>query len=141
MKKLMNKFNAPNHIFNNWNKDLYIASKNGVGYDEYLNQTIIYDEPFYFGKVNYQPLTTKQMEAYMKAYGETENQIISCLINYTDKNKIKKFDLAYLYGANPKSEVKYGDNANYLVKAVKPQNTKIMILFEEIIKEENNGED
>lgn len=137
----MNKFNAPNNIFQNWNKDLYIASKNGVGYDEYLNQIVVYDKPFYFGKVNYQPLTTKQMEAYMKAYGETENQIISCLINYTDDGKIKIFDKAYLYGAKPDNEIKNGDNANYLVKAVKPQNTKIMILFEEIIKEENNGED
>lgn len=137
----MKKFNAPNHILNNWNKNLYIASKIDAGYDAYLNQIVKYDKPFYFGKVNYQPLTTKQMEAYIKAYGETENQILSCLINYTNKMKIKNFDLAYLYDATPNGEVEYGDNANYLVKAVKPQNTKIMILFEEIIKEENNGED
>ena len=137
----MSKFNPKTNIFTNWNKDLYIASKNGVGYDEYLNQVVKYDEPFYFGKVNYQPLTTKQLEAYIRAYGETENQIISCLIDYVDSSKIKIFDLAYLYGATPTDEVKYGDNANYVVKAVKPQNTKTMVIFEEIIKEENNGED
>lgn len=137
----MSNFNPKTNIFTNWNKDLYIAPKNGVGYDEYLNQVVKYDEPFYFGKVNYQPLTTKQLEAYIRAYGETENQIISCLIDYVDSSKIKIFDLAYLYGANPTDEVKYGDNANYVVKAVKPQNTKTMVIFEEIIKEENNGED
>ena len=137
----MSNFNPKTNIFTNWSKDLYIAPKNGVEYDEYLNQVVKYNEPFYFGKVNYQPLTTKQLEAYIRAYGETENQIISCLIDYVDSSKIKIFDLAYLYGATPTDEVKYGDNANYVVKAVKPQNTKTMVIFEEIIKEENNGED
>lgn len=137
----MSNFNPKSNIFTNWNKDLYIAPKNGVEYDEHLNQKVEYDEPFYFGKVNYQPLTTKQLEAYIKAYGETENQIISCLINYVDSSKIKIFDLAYLYGSNPNNEVKHGDNANYVVKAVKPQNTKTMVIFEEIIKEDNYGED
>ena len=33
-------------------------------------------------------------------------------------------------------ENKYGDNANYKVRAFKPQNTRIMVLLEEIIKEE-----
>lgn len=137
----MKKFNPKTNIFTNWSKDLYIAPKNGVGYDGYLNQVVKYDEPFYFGKVNYQPLTTKQMEAYIRAYGETENNIVSALIDYTNDKKIKKFDLAYLYGATPTGEIKNGDNANYLVRAYKPQNTKIMVIFEEIIKEENNGED
>lgn len=134
----MQKFNAPNNIFQNWNKDLYIAPKNGVIYDDYFNQSVQYDKPFYFGKVNYQPLTTKQMEAFIKAYGETNNNIVSCLINYTDADKIKIFDKAYLYGATPDGENGNGSNANYLVRAYKPQNTKVMILFEEIIKEENN---
>lgn len=136
----MNKFNAPNHIFQNWNKDLYIASKNDVVYDDYLNEIVTYSKPFYFGRVNYQPLTTKQMEAFIKAYGQTDNNIVSCLINYTDDGKIKIFDKAYLYGANPNNETNNGDNANYVVRAYKRQNTKIMILFEEIIKEDNNGE-
>lgn len=134
----MQKFNAPNNIFQNWDKDLYIASKNGVTYDDYLNQIVQYDKPFYFGKVNYQPLTTKQLEAFIKTYGETNANIVSCLIDYVDNGKIKIFDKAYLYGATPDNEVSNGSNANYVVRAYKPQNTKIMILFEEIIKEENN---
>ena len=137
----MSNFTAPNNIFTNWNKDMYIAPKDGVEHDEYLNEKVKYAEPFYFGKVNYQPLTTKQMEAFIKTYGETNNNIVSCLINVLDKDKIKQFDLAYLYGATPEGEVKYGDNANYVVRAYKPQNTKIMVILEEIVKEENNGED
>lgn len=128
-------FNPPNSVFQNWNKDLYIATKKQVTVDDYNNEIVEYNEPFYFGQVNYEPLTGKNLEAYIKAYGETNNNIVSCLIDYVDDKKFKQFDLAYLYGANPEGEQVYGDNANYLVRAYKPQNTKIMVLFEEIVKE------
>ena len=128
-------FNPPNSIFQNWNKDLYIATKKQVTVDDYNNEIVEYNEPFYFGQVNYEPLTGKNLEAYIKAYGETNNNIVSCLIDYVDDKKFKQFDLAYLYGATPEGEQVYGDNANYLVRAYKPQNTKIMVLFEEIVKE------
>ena len=127
-----------NHIFKNWNKELYIASKKGVTYDDYNNEIVEYEKPFYFGRVNYQPLNrVKDLQAYIREFGETKNNVVSCLINYTDDGKIKPFDLAYLYGATPKGETVYGSNANYLVRSYKPQNTKIMVIFEEIIKEEN----
>ena len=132
-------FKAPNNIFQNWNKDLYIATKKEVILDDYGNEIVTYNKPFYFGKVNYQPLTKKDLEAYYKAYGETQNSIISLLIDYTEDGRFKAFDVAYLYGATPKNEVKYGDNANYLVRSYKPQNTKIMVIFEEIVKEDHNG--
>ena len=128
-------FNAPNSIFRNWNKDLYIATKKEVKYDDYNNEIVEYNKPFYFGRVNYQPLTGKNLEAYIKEYGETENNIVSCLININDYKKFDVFDLAYLYQNSPVGEQIYGDNANYLVRAFKPQNTKIMVIFEEIIKE------
>ena len=131
-------FKPKNHIFKNWNKELYIASKKGVTYDDYNNEIVEYEKPFYFGRVNYQPLNrVKDLQAYMREFGETKNNVVSCLINYTDDGKIKPFDLAYLYGATPKGETVYGSNANYLVRSYKPQNTKIMVIFEEIIKEEN----
>lgn len=123
------------NIFKNWNKDLYIATKKGVVYDDYNNEIVEYNEPFYFGRVNYQPLTGKNLEAYIKAFGETRNNIVSCLIDYVDDGKFKAFDVGYLYGANPSNERKTGANANYIVRAYKPQNTKIMVIFEEIVKE------
>lgn len=129
-------FKPKSNIFRNWNKDMYIATKKDVTYDDYNNEIVNYNKPFFFGKVNYQPLTGKSLEAYMQSYGETENNIVSCLIDYTDQDKFKTFDLAYLYGKTPKGENKYGDNANYKIRAFKPQNTKIMVLLEEIIKEE-----
>lgn len=131
----MSKFNPTNHIFKNWNKPMYIATKKEVKYDDNDNEIVIYNTPFYFGKVNYQPLTTKQMEAYIKEYGETINNVVSCLIDYKDRYKFDSFDLAYLYDAIPQGEKANGKNANYVVKAFKPQNTKVMVLFEEIVKE------
>lgn len=131
-------FRSPNNIFQNWNKDMYIATKKGVVYDDYNNEIVEYNEPFYFGKVNYQPLTGKNLEAYIQAYGETKNNIVSCLIDYNRDGEFKAFDLAYLYDAKPEGELNYGDNANYIVRAYKPQNTKIMVILEEIIKEEEN---
>lgn len=116
---------------------MYIATKKESVLDDYNNEIVKYNEPFYFGKVNYQPLTGKNLEAFIKAYGETENNIVSCLIDCSDAGKFKAFDLAYLYGANPKDELVAGINANYIVRAYKPQNTKIMVIFEEIIKEGN----
>lgn len=132
-------FKAPNHIFQNWNKDLYIANKKEVTQDDYHNEIVTYDTPFYFGKVNYQPLTKKDLEAYIKVYGETENSIVSLLIDYTKDGRFKAFDLAYLYGATPEGEEVNGANANYIVRSYKPQNTKIMVIFEEIVKEDHNG--
>lgn len=132
----MIKFNAPNNIFKNWNKDIYIATKNTIDYDDYNNEIVTYNKPFYYGKVNYQPLTRKDLEAYMQEYGETTNKIVSFLTNYTNLGKFKEFDVAYLYGETPKGELKYGDNANYIIRAYKPQNTKIMVILEEIIKED-----
>ena len=131
----MPKFNPKTNIYQNWNKTMYIATKE-VSYDDYNNEIVTYNTPFYFGKVNYQPLTSKQLEAFMRAYGETENNIVSCLIDYKDKDKFNIFDKAYLYDANPNNEENNGDNANYLVRAFKPQNTKISVILEEIVKEE-----
>lgn len=131
------KFNPINHIFQNWKKDMYIATKKGVQHDDYNNEVVIYNKPFYFGRVNYQPLTGKNLEAYMKSYGETENNIVSCLIDYKDKDKFSSFDLAYLYENTPLNEKENGDNANYKVRAFKPQNTKIMVLLEEIKKDKD----
>ena len=122
-------------IFNNLHKKLYIATKNNVTYDDYNNEIIDYNKPFYLGKFNYQPLTGNELQAYLSAYGETKNKLIRLFLDIKYINKFKEFDLAYLYNVEPKNERVYGENANYKVKTFAPQNTKIMVVFEEIIKE------
>lgn len=129
-------FNAPNDTFINRNKDVYIARKDKVEYDEFHNQIVKYKKPFFYGKKNYQPLDWRNLRAYEEPYGEINNNSVQMLIDYTDRGKFKPFDLAYLYGANPRGETVYGEKANYIVKAFREQNTKIMVILEEIIKEE-----
>ena len=40
-------------IFNNLYKKIYIATKKNVTYDEYNNEVVDYNKPFYLGKFNY----------------------------------------------------------------------------------------
>ena len=62
-------------IFNNLYKKIYIATKKNVTYDEYNNEVVDYNKPFYLGKFNYQPLTGDELQAYLSAYGETKNKL------------------------------------------------------------------
>lgn len=129
-------FNAPTDTFSNRNKDVYIARQDKVSYDDYNNQIKTYKKPFYYGKKNYQPLEWRNLLAYTTYYGEIKNKAVQMLVDYTDKNKFKEKDLAYLYGATPKGESLYGENANYIIKACREQNTKVLVILEEIIKED-----
>lgn len=128
---------ANSNIFKNLDKKIYIASKIGVENDDYNNEIVKYDEPFYLGRFNYQPLTGSDLQAYISAYGETKNKLVRVFLDVKYKDKIKEFDLAYLYKITPKNENINGINANYYVRTCAEQNTVIMVVFEEIIKEEN----
>lgn len=124
-----------NNIFKNLDKKIYIANKIGVEYDDYNNEIVIYDTPFYLGKFNYQPLSGDDLQAYISAYGETKNKLIRLFIDVRYIEKIKEFDVAYLYNVTPNNELKNGSNANYVIRTVAEQNTVAMVIFEEIIKE------
>ena len=128
-------FNPPNNVFRNAYKDLYIARKKDVQYDDFNNEIVIYDKPYYFGKVNYQPINPKNLQMYISEFGETQNNLVQCLIDYNEKDFMKEFDVAYLYGNTPKGEEVYGENANFEIKVFRPQNAKILVILEEMIKE------
>lgn len=123
-------------IFTNLNKKIYIANKKSISHDEWNNEIIEYDIPFYLGKFNYQPLQGEDLQAYMSVYGETKNKLVRLFLDRKYKNKLKEFDVAYLYDTTPLKEDINGENANYTIKTCAEQNTKIMVIFEEIIKEE-----
>ena len=123
-------------IFANLNKKIYIANKKSVSIDEYNNEIINYDIPFSLGSFNYQPLQGTELQAYMSVYGETKNKLVRVFLDIKHKHKLKEFDLAYLYNMTPNGEDINGENANYIVRTCAEQNTKLMVVFEEIIKEE-----
>lgn len=124
------------NIFKNKDKKIYIANKIGVEHDDYNNEIVIYDTPFYLGKFNYQPLSGSDLQAYMSAYGETKNKLVRLFLDVKYKDKLKEFDVAYLYDKEPIREKINGSNANYIVKTFSEQNTVVMVVFEEIIKED-----
>ena len=120
------------NIFKNWDKVCYISSKLQPIEDIYGNQIPQYGEPIKY-KFNYQPVTDNK-EAETLGYGESSTGLIRALLDMKYLNKIKQYDLAYLYDATPEGEANNGDNANYRVVTCKPQNTKILVYFEELTK-------
>lgn len=126
-------------IFQNWDKDCYISSKLTPIKDEYGNELNVYGTPVKY-RFNYQPVTDKK-EAEMQGYGESSNGLVRALLDINYLDKIKQYDLVYLYGATPEGETNNGDNANYKVVTCKPQNTKILVYFEELIKKQGGQND
>lgn len=122
-------------MFDNLYKPIYIATKKSIEVDDYNNEIITYNKPFFYKNMNYQPLNGNDLMAYMSTYGETKNKLIRVFIDATDIGLFKEFDLAYLYGITPEGEENYGEKANYKIRTYAEQNTKIMVVFEEIIKE------
>jgi hypothetical protein len=126
-------FKAPNNIFSNWNKKCYIRPILEPTEDEFGNELPQYGDykEYLF---NYQPVKD---EAELKAYGITSQGTIKAVIDYNKfNNAFKQFDLAYLYGKSPEDEEINGENANYRVITFIPQNTKILVYFERLTKEE-----
>ena len=129
---------APNNIFKNWNKVCYIRKRidsegTGVSIDGYGNEIQNYEDPVKY-VFNYQPVTTDADEATLKTYGITLEGTVRALVDIKHNGKINKYDLAYMYGANPNGEEYAGQNANYRVITAIPQNMKILVYFERLTK-------
>lgn len=112
----------------------YIAPKIGVKEDEYGNQIEIYSKPVSY-MFNIQPITA---ESEIQAFGELAPKMKRALVSkQLYMNKFKEFDKAYLDGVTPKDELEFGDNANYRIYSIRPQNVAIMIYFLKIVKGED----
>lgn len=113
-----------------WKKDVYIASKLGVDYDDEANEIVSYDtpnvEPY---KFNYQPVST---DAEIAEFGEKASVMKKAVIPISYKGMFKEFDVAYLDGVTPEGERKNGDNANYRLLPPREGNSVIIIYFEKI---------
>lgn len=122
------------NIFKNWNKVCYIRNRSeDTTTDEYGNETTKYEKPKkYF--LNYQPVTNNADEAVLKQYGITLEGTVRALLDIKYEGEFRKYDLAYLYGANPEGEEYDGQNANYRVITSVPQNVKILVYFERLTK-------
>ncbi len=117
------------NVFKNWNSKCYLAKKLDSVYDDFGNEIPKYEKPnekpYTF---NIQPLTGTS-EA--REFGEQAVKMKVALITERAKyeNTFHEFDLAYLDGATPDGEEENGQNANYRVYAVLPQNVALKVYF------------
>lgn len=121
--------------FNNVKSNCYIASKLGQETDDYGNKNPIYDEP------NKEPyrwnIQNISQRSEALTFGERILQMKVATIVGEEKEKylgkFHEYDLAYLDGNTPEGEVVNGQNANYRIYAVRPQNVALLIYFEKIV--------
>lgn len=124
-------FDLFNSDTTNYKTKCYIANKTGVKEDDYGNQIGTYSEPKAY-MFNIQPVTA---ESEIQAFGELAPKMKRALISKrVYLNKFKEFDKVYLDGATPNGELEFGDNANYRIYSIQPQNVAMMVYFLKIVK-------
>ena len=118
------KFNT----FKNVKSICYIGSKLESTFDDDGNEIKNYDTPQKYS-FNIQPLSSSNSD--IESFGENaEKMKVAVITNRTKYDgKFKEFDCAYLDGATPEGESVNGQNANYRIYSVQPQNVVIRVFF------------
>ena len=120
--------------FENVKSKCYIGSKLDSTFDDSGNEIKNYDEPQKY-IFNIQPVNSvTSNSAEIQSFGENANKMKVAVISRKKyENKFKEFDCAYLDGATPENELKHGQNANYRIYSVQPQNVVIRVFFIKIV--------
>ena len=118
--------------FKNVKSDCYICKYMGEEKDEFGNRVPVYDKP---NKEPYEwNIQNISQSSEQYAFGERVLNMKVALLKGIERdefiNQFSELDLAYLDGATPEGEVVNGDNANYKIYAIKPQNVALLIYFE-----------
>ena len=123
------------NTFENVKSKCYIGSKLPSTFDYAGNEIKVYDEPqeYFF---NIQPVNTLTANAAeIQSFGENANKMKVAVITNRKKyeGKFKDFDCAYLDGVTPEGETIHGQNANYRIYSVQPQNVIIRVFFIKLV--------
>ena len=114
----------------NYKSKIYIAKYLTTEEDDDLNQFKIYDKPIKY-IFNVQPASA---DSEIKEFGELANSMRVAVIPKSKYNgKFQEFDAAYIDN-NPDGELKNGDNADYRIYSVRPQNMCIRVYFLKLVK-------
>lgn len=122
--------------FENVLSNCYIAKrKKELSFDEYGNAIPQYEKPNVNPyRWNIQPI---KVDGSTEAFGEKIIEMKVAMLVGEDakkyRNTFEKSDLVYLDGASPSGEQINGENANYRIYAVRPQNVALLIYFEKIV--------
>ena len=109
-------------------RDIHIANYLTENDDDSGNTIKVYDEPFGLKCT----LNSLSGDTEFQMFGDRIQNMVKTILDYNWMKKIHEKDAAYLYGATPKGEVIHGENANYRVVSVRPQNLKIIVYFEKL---------
>ena len=122
-----------NYVFKNLYQNIYISQKNGTKEDYNHNEIPTYDIPQLYKRWNIQFV---KAESEVLEFGENASKMKVATIPFTSQyaNKFTEFDLAYLDGVTPNGEAVNGQNANYRIYSVRPQNNIIKIYFLKLTK-------
>ena len=141
----------PSYIFKNWYQNLYIARKSSVEEDSNHNKIALYEKAQEYKRWNIQYVKS---QSEIIEFGELASKMRVAVIPNTPEyaGKFKEFDLAYLDGVKPYTieevinqnnntstteivwETVNGQNANYRIYSVRPQNTIIKVYFLSLTK-------
>ena len=126
------------HIFRNWNKTCYIATKKDgeIEYDDEGNEIKVFNKPAKY-RFNIQPVNNYTDLLTFSEHGEKVDKMYKAIVPYREYvGKFKEGDIAYLEGVEPKNETEetYGIGGNFIIASVRPQNTVIAIYFDRLQK-------
>lgn len=121
------------YIFKYLYQNIYIAKQLEPMTDDNYNKVASYDTPIKYKHWNIQFVKSS---SEILEFGENVSNMRVAVIPNTPQyiNKFSEFDLAYLDGVTPNGEVINGQNANYRIYSVRPQNNIIRIYFIKLTK-------
>lgn len=111
---------------------VYIAKKLPTTQDEDLNEIQHYDTPIKY-VFNVQPVDS---DSDTKAYGqEVKDMFVAVISKSKYKNVFTEYDKVYI-NTTPEGELENGDNADFRIYGIRPQNACIRIYFKKLVKYE-----
>lgn len=127
-------YNVSRHPVLNYMSTLYIAKKLDSEYDDNGNELPKFDKPIKY-RFNVQE---NKDSSFIADYGYVISSTKVVLITEKAKylNKFKEFDKVYI-NTTPENEFENGDNADYRISAVRPQNTCIKLYLTKLTKDES----
>lgn len=109
-------------------RTIYISHLLKVEEDITGNTLSYYDKPIRLRT------TLNSLSGYTdtNAYGDRIDDMVKTILDYKYINIIGVGDVAYLYNVVPNNEEVNGQNANYVIDAIRPHNTKISVYFKRL---------
>ena len=125
----MRMYNLSGDPIFRYKSTIYIAKKLPPTKDAYMNEIEVYDEPkkFFF---NVQPVNA---ESEGREFGQIVSKMKVAVVSKTRYvGKFKEYDKVYI-DTTPEGESEYGENADYRIYGIRPQNACIRIYFLKLV--------